>query len=349
MAGSSRVTRSAGSVEHVERRGRHRARRAAIPEEHRVRGKLLEAPRRRVVLQDPAHDVAADAESLGRADGLGGVPEVAEHFAGALGHQLGRLAKAHPVEQTRARREKGDRDEQGHPDAGNRPRDARARGLRRLRRPRPSRARASRPPRAPPRADRRPAAPPRPASPRPAAAPGPSRGSAGSRARRPGPCPATIGGRRGRRVLGVLLARSPAIVAASNARLPGEELVEDEAERVEVAPDRRALAGELLGRHVGGRAREVVVRRPRSPATAARPKSVMRARPRPSSMTLAGLRSRCSTPWSCAAARPAQSWRAISSALSGGSRPMRLSSDARSSPSTYSMERKCWPSTSPMS
>ncbi len=41
-------------------------------------------------------------------------------------------------------------------------------------------------------------------------------------------------------------------------RLPsGEELVEDEAERVDVALDRRALARELLGRHVGGRARDL--------------------------------------------------------------------------------------------
>ena len=41
-------------------------------------------------------------------------------------------------------------------------------------------------------------------------------------------------------------------------------------------------------------------------------------RPRPSSMTFAGLRSRCRTPFSCAACRPAQSWRAISTALSDG-------------------------------
>ena len=49
----------------------------------------------------------------------------------------------------------------------------------------------------------------------------------------------------------------------------------------------------------------------------------MRTRPRPSSITLAGLRSRCRTPRSCAAARPAQIWRAMSSALSAGRRPMR--------------------------
>ena len=52
------------------------------------------------------------------------------------------------------------------------------------------------------------------------------------------------------------------------------------------------------------------------PARPARPKSVMRTRPSASSMMLAGLRSRCSTPQSCAAARPAQIWRAISVARS---------------------------------
>ena len=69
----------------------------------------------------------------------------------------------------------------------------------------------------------------------------------------------------------------------------------------------------------------------------------MRACPRPSIITFAGLRSRCSTPRSCAAASPAHSWRATSSALAGGSRPMRRSSDARSSPSMYSIVRKTRP------
>ena len=72
----------------------------------------------------------------------------------------------------------------------------------------------------------------------------------------------------------------------------------------------------------------------------ARPKSMISTSPRPSSMMLAGFRSRCSTPLSCAAASPAQILRAISSALSEGRRPMRRSSDDRSSPSTYSIERK---------
>ena len=52
-------------------------------------------------------------------------------------------------------------------------------------------------------------------------------------------------------------AASSASVAASKALAPGEELVEHEAERVDVAPDRRALARELLGRHVGRRARDL--------------------------------------------------------------------------------------------
>ena len=43
-------------------------------------------------------------------------------------------------------------------------------------------------------------------------------------------------------------------VASFERAAPGEELVEDEAERVDVAARRDFAAGELLGRHVGGRA-----------------------------------------------------------------------------------------------
>ena len=82
---------------------------------------------------------------------------------------------------------------------------------------------------------------------------------------------------------------------------------------------------------------------------AARPKSIRRTLPAPSSITFAGFRSRCKTPRWCAAARPAQSCRAMSVALSSGNRPMRLSDVARSSPSTNSIDRKMCPSTSPMS
>ena len=97
------------------------------------------------------------------------------------------------------------------------------------------------------------------------------------------------------------------------------------------------------GRHVLRRAGEHgdVRRRPRGRrGRSAMPKSVMRTLPSPSIITLAGFRSRCSTPRSCAAAMPAQSCRASSIALSCGIRPMRRSSEARSSPSMYSMVRK---------
>ena len=58
-----------------------------------------------------------------------------------------------------------------------------------------------------------------------------------------------------------------------------------------------------------------------SPAAVAMPKSVMRTLPSPSIITLAGLRSRCRTPRSCAAATPAHSCRAIWTALSCGMPP----------------------------
>ena len=63
------------------------------------------------------------------------------------------------------------------------------------------------------------------------------------------------------------------------------------------------------------------------------PKSVIRTSPSSSMSTFAGLRSRCRTPCACAAARPAHSWRAMSTTFSDGSRPTRRSSAARSSPS----------------
>ena len=76
------------------------------------------------------------------------------------------------------------------------------------------------------------------------------------------------------------------------------------------------------------------------------PKSAMRTWPRPSIMTFAGLRSRCSTPRSWAAPSPTHNCQAIWIALSPGSRPMRRNNDARSSPSTYSIEMNTSPSAS---
>src|ERR1700739_753302 len=75
----------------------------------------------------------------------------------------------------------------------------------------------------------------------------------------------------------------------------------------------------------------------------------MRALPAPSSMMFAGFRSRCTTPRSCSAASPAQICRAISTALSWGSLPMRRTSEERSSPSTYSIVRNGKPSAAPIS
>src|SRR3954451_6740451 len=67
-----------------------------------------------------------------------------------------------------------------------------------------------------------------------------------------------------------------------------------------------------------------------SSTATARPKSVIRTRPRPSTMMFAGFRSRCSTPRSCAAASPATSWRVRSSAFSFDRYPIRAISDASS-------------------
>jgi hypothetical protein len=75
-----------------------------------------------------------------------------------------------------------------------------------------------------------------------------------------------------------------------------------------------------------------------SPAVA-RLKSITRTLPAPSSITLAGFRSRCSTPRSCAAARPAQSCRAMSIALSSGTGRCGGATSRDPSPSTYSIER----------
>ena len=64
------------------------------------------------------------------------------------------------------------------------------------------------------------------------------------------------------------------------------------------------------------------------------PKSVISASSPAPTITLAGFRSRCTTPAACAATSPAQMRRAMRSALRTGTRPSRASSVARSVPST---------------
>ena len=124
--------------------------------------------------------------------------------------------------------------------------------------------------------------------------------------------------------------------AALVRRLARERFVEHQPQRVEVALDRRLAARQLFAPPC----RPACAQSRRCPlelsSRRAKPKSVMRAWPRPSIMTLAGFRSRCNTPFSWAAARPAPSCWAISSPLSLGKRPMRRSKPCRSSPSINS-------------
>ena len=105
---------------------------------------------------------------------------------------------------------------------------------------------------------------------------------------------------------------------------------------------RRCAAVELLRRHVCRRAGDAL--RPGDPRAPASPKSVMRTSPAPVDHHVRGLQVAMQHAAFVRRASPAQSCRAISIALSRGRRPMRRSSDARSSPSTYSIERNCWPS-----
>ena len=81
----------------------------------------------------------------------------------------------------------------------------------------------------------------------------------------------------------------------------------------------------------------------------ATPKSITRPSPSALTMMLAGLRSRCTTPASCAASRPDTTLRASFMTRGTLSLPSRLRMVARSSPSTKGMVMYLTPSTSPMS
>ena len=93
----------------------------------------------------------------------------------------------------------------------------------------------------------------RPRAPTPAAASDPARGIAGSRARRVDRYPesASTASSTGATRAG---AAAPWMSRASNGGLPGEQLVEHQAERIEIALLRRLAPRQLLRRHVGRRA-----------------------------------------------------------------------------------------------
>ena len=200
----------------------------------------------------------ADRETVRRVRRLRPVAELAEDLPRALRHHLGGLAEAHPVEEPRSGQKQGDREEQGGARARDRPGDTRrealvsARGRDHLGRRHFSRGQRRR---------EGIAARQRESDLRGGGGPlqgfflqAPQHHALDRRVHVP-----KDGRGCGRRFLSVLLAvtgdrhgldRAPARV----------QLVEDEAERIEVAPDRGALAGELFGRHVSRRPRKVLGR-----------------------------------------------------------------------------------------
>ncbi|MFT3771252.1 MAG: hypothetical protein QM820_38040 [Minicystis sp.] len=83
-------------------------------------------------------------------------------------------------------------------------------------------------------------------------------------------------------------------------------------------------------------------------ASAAMPKSATRARPSSPTSTLSGLKSRCTSPASCAAASPHPAWRMTSTTSANGRGP-RSSHAVKVDPWTSSMATKTRPSCSPIS
>ena len=113
-------------------------------------------------------------------------------------------------------------------------------------------------------------------------------------------------------------------VVGGEGRLAGRELVEDHAQREDVAGLGRGLAADLLGSQIAWRAEEAVaglgepqlgrlVGADRPPAAQSPRQAEVEDLDQPSSVTItfSGLRSPCTMPSAWAAAIPAAIWRAI--------------------------------------
>jgi hypothetical protein len=129
--------------------------------------------------------------------------------------------------------------------------------------------------------------------------------------------------------------------------LAGEQLVQQQAQRVNIALDGDLGAGQLLRRHVGRRAAaHVALQLAVKPAS---PKSMITALAAAVDHDVGRLQIAVQHALFVRRGEAGADLRAVSTALSTGSRPMRRSSTDRSSPSTYSIEMNSMPSTWPTS
>ena len=127
--------------------------------------------------------------------------------------------------------------------------------------------------------------------------------------------------------------------------LPGEQLVEHETERVDVAARGHLAAGELLGRHVGRRAGAQRFAGDAGQAEVGDPDLAAAVEHDVRRLEIAMDDAAIVRRGEAGADLP----RDLERRDPAGKRPMRRSSDARSSPSTYSIDRNVCPSTSSMS
>ncbi len=100
-----------------------------------------------------------------------------------------------------------------------------------------------------------------------------------------------------------------------------------------VPPDSSRSGGMYSGEPISVPVRVIAV----PPSTVAMPKSVMTTRSPPSTITLPGLMSRCTTPARCAACSPSSSPRASRAARAGGGGPSARSSSSSERPRSSSI------------